>query len=133
VRLAKAQKCRTVKMPVSAPFHCRLMEPAKQELERAFAEVYWHDANVPVYMNVDGFAHTEAADIRECVLRQTVSPVRWSDTMQNMQRDLNCRFVELGVGDTLCGLAEKNLPEVCALPVENAATLAAALDILTDK
>lgn len=130
VKLAKEKKCRTVKMPVSAPFHCQLMEPARERLVEAFEKVTWQDACVPVYMNVDGKAHTEAKDIKQSVLQQTVSPVRWVDTIKNMYSDLACHFVELGIGNTLCGLVEKSLPKAQAMQLEDCETLAMVIDSL---
>ena len=118
IKLAKAMKCRIVKMPVSAPFHCQLMELAREKLEDAFAHVEWHDAQVPAYMNVDGKAHIKAEDIKQCVLQQTVSPVRWVDTIQNMYAAGCCDFLELGVGDTLCGLVNKILPQASAVSID---------------
>ena len=118
VKLAKEKKCRTVKMPVSAPFHCKLMEEARIELEQAFANIVWRDAAIPIYMNVDGRAHSSAEDIRESVLQQTVSPVYWQDTIQNMYA-AGCRsFIELGTGNTLCGLVDKILPETSDVTIE---------------
>lgn len=118
VKLAKEKKCRTVKMPVSAPFHCRLMEEARIELAAAFEDVIWHDAEIPVYMNVDGLAHKNAMDIKANVLQQTVSPVYWQDTIQNMYA-AGCRsFIELGTGNTLCGLVDKILPETSDVTIE---------------
>lgn len=119
VKLAKEKKCRTVKMPVSAPFHCKLMEEARIELEQAFANIVWRDAAIPIYMNVDGRAHSSAEDIRESVLQQTVSPVYWQDTIQNIYAAGCCRFLELGVGDTLCGLVNKILPDVFAIGIDD--------------
>lgn len=118
VKLAKEKKCRTVKMPVSASFHCRLMEAARIELTEAFENVDWHDAEIPVYMNVDGLAHKNAMDIKANVLQQTVSPVYWQDTIQNMYA-AGCRsFIELGIGNTLCGLVDKILPETSDVTIE---------------
>ncbi len=118
-KLAKAIKGRIVKMPVSAPFHCKLMEEARIELEQAFANIVWRDAAIPIYMNVDGRAHSSAEDIRESVLRQTVSPVYWQDTIQNIYAAGCCRFLELGVGDTLCSLVNKILPDVFAIGIDD--------------
>ena len=117
-KLAKAMKGRIVKMPVSAPFHCKLMEEARIELEQAFANIVWHDAEIPVYMNVDGLAHKNAMDIKANVLQQTVSPVYWQDTIQNIYA-AGCRsFIELGTGNTLCGLVDKILPETSDVTIE---------------
>ena len=119
VKLAKEKKCRTVKMPVSAPFHCKLMEGARIELAAAFEDAAWHDAKIPIYMNVDGLAHKNAADIRESVLQQTIAPVYWQDTIQNIYLAGCNKFLELGVGDTLCGLVNKILPDISAVGIND--------------
>ncbi len=121
--LTKRRRIRAMKLPVSAPFHCKLMEPARAALEEAFSEVRFRDADFPLYMNVDGKPHTNAEDIKQCVLRQTVAPVRWTDTFRALKTDLDCGFVELGTGSTLCGFVKKTFPETMVFCVENAGTL----------
>ena len=133
VKIAKERKCRTVKMPVSAPFHCLLMEPAREKLALAFEKIQFNNAIIPVYMNVDGEPHVDAEDIKQCVLQQTVSPVRWVDTIKNMYNNLACCFIEVGVGNTLCGLVEKILLDVSAMQVEDSETLTKVTDILQAK
>ncbi len=131
--LAKARKIRTVKLPVSAPFHCELMEPARVRLEKELQNIRFQDATVPIYMNVDGAAHTNAEDIRRCVLRQTVSPVRWTDTICRMDMDIGGVFVELGTGRTLCGFVKKIQPNAAALHVEDAETLSACIEEIRER
>lgn len=126
--LAKERKIRAVKLPVSAPFHCELMEPARVRLEKELQGIRFQDAAVPMYMNVDGAAHTDAEDIRRCVLRQTVSPVRWTDTICRMGMDIGGVFVELGTGKTLCGFVKKIQADAAALHVEDAETLSACIE-----
>jgi len=121
--LARERRIRAMKLPVSAPFHCKLMEPARAVLEEAFRGVHFQNAEFPIYMNVDGKPHMDAEDIKRCVLRQTVSPVRWTDTVQAMKTDMDCGFIELGVGNTLCGFVKKTSPESVVLNVEDAGTL----------
>jgi len=130
IKLVKSKGIKALRLPVSAPFHCQLMEPARKKLAAAFANVAFHDAVVPVYMNVDGKPHVEAEDIKQCVLQQTVSPVRWTNTIENMFTDLNCYFIELGVGETLCHLVEKIRPKAVAWPVADRETLQKVLNTL---
>lgn len=130
IKMVKSKGIKALRLPVSAPFHCKMMEPAREKLEKAFAEVDFHDAVVPVYMNVDGKPHTKADDIKQCVLQQTISPVRWTDTIENVFVDFNCLFMELGVGETLCHLVKKIQSEALALPIENMETMLVAMNEL---
>ena len=79
-------------------------------------------------MNVDGKPITEAAPIPELLVRQAMSPVRWVETLRNMQADGVDTFVECGAGRTLSGLVKKTLKDVKILRVENIKTLGSALE-----
>lgn len=128
--LAKNRKIRALKLPVSAPFHCQLMEPARTVLEAVLPSVPFQDAVVPVYMNVDGAAHMEAVDIRECVLRQTTSPVQWADTIRHMFTEYGGDFVELGAGRALCSFVKRGCVAAGTVYVEDMETLNEALNYL---
>ncbi len=125
--LARERKIRAVKLPVSAPFHCDLMKPARDALAKAFQNVHFSDAILPVYMNIDGKAHRKAEDLRCCVLQQTISPVRWTETIQGMAEDGIGGFIELGVGHTLQGFVKKTAPGKGSACVYDMATLEAAV------
>lgn len=126
--MAEAQGLRSVKLAVSAPFHCALMEPAAMKLKDEFASVTFHQPAVPVYMNVDGQAVTQSEGIAEKLVQQAMSPVRWVQTLQNMQSDGVDTFIECGPGKTLAGLVKKTLKGVRIFRVENAKTLAETLE-----
>lgn len=128
--LTNERKIRSLKLPVSAPFHCKLMEPARRKLEEAFRDIAFHNASIPVYMDVDGKAHSEAEDIRDCVLRQTVSPVQWVNTLLNMRAAGINVFIELGVGKTLSGFVSKTLPDVAVASVNDKESLKNIIDVL---
>ena len=119
---------RSMKLAVSAPFHCALMEPAALRLKEEFQRVAFRTPEIPVYMNVDGKPITEAASIPELLVRQAMSPVRWVETLRNMQADGVDTFVECGAGRTLSGLVKKTLKDVKILRVENIKTLGSALE-----
>ena len=110
LELAKERKIMAMKLPVSAPFHCKLMEPAAAKLKHIFEKVCFRDASFPIYMNFDGKAHTTAEDIRRCVIQQAVSPVRWVDTIEQMSAAGVDQFVELGVGHTLKKFVKNIVP-----------------------
>ena len=99
--LADAAGLRCVKLAVSAPFHCALMEPAARRLEEEFKSVAFNRPSVPVYMNVDGNPVTDGAGIAGLLVRQAMSPVRWVRTLENMRADGIDTFVECGAGKTL--------------------------------
>lgn len=128
--LAEAAGLRCMKLAVSAPFHCALMEPAARRLEREFKSVSFRKPSVPVYMNVDGMPVADGADIAQLLVRQAMSPVRWVQTLENMKADGIDTFIECGAGRTLSGLVKKTLTDVKILRVENMKTLRSTLEEL---
>ena len=115
IALARAQRIRGVKLPVSAPFHCALMEPAARKLEALFARRHFAAPSIPVYMNADARANLDAARIPELLVRQAMSPVRWMQTLLNLRADGFDTFIECGPGKTLSGLAARTLEGVTIL------------------
>ena len=130
IALAGAQRVRAMKLPVSAPFHCALMKPAAEKLEALFAEKSFAAPSLPVYMNVDGQVNLDAARIPELLVRQAMSPVRWVQTLMNMQADGFDTFIECGPGHTLSGLVKKTLKGVNIYRVEDVKTLEETLNAL---
>lgn len=128
--LADAEGLRCKQLAVSAPFHCALMEPAAMKLKETFQDVVFKDPVVPVYMNVDGKPVRDAVAIPDLLVRQAMQPVRWVQTLQNMQTDGIDTFIECGIGKTLFGLAKKTLKDVNILRVENTKTLEKTLEFL---
>jgi len=130
IALAREQRIRGVKLAVSAPFHCALMEPAAKSLEALFATRQFAAPAIPVYMNVDAAVNTDPAAIPGLLVRQAMSPVRWMQTLLNMQADGFDTFIECGPGKTLSGLAAKTLKDVTILRIGDAQTLRETLDAL---
>ena len=128
--LAAAEGIRCVPLAVSAPFHCALMEPAARRLEQEFKAVPFAAPAVPVYMNVDGKAAGQDADIPAMLVRQAMSPVRWVATLENLRDAGFDTFIECGAGKTLTGLVKKTLKGVNALRVEDPKTLQSTLEAL---
>lgn len=128
--IAEAAKLRCIKLAVSAPFHCALMEPAAQRLENEFKRVSFRNPAVPVYMNVDGKPVYDGTLIADLLVRQAMSPVRWVQTLENMRADGIDTFIECGAGKTLSGLVKKTLKDVKILRVENLKTLQDTLEEL---
>ncbi|MCE2517042.1 MAG: ACP S-malonyltransferase [Alphaproteobacteria bacterium] len=107
-----------VKLPVSAPFHCRLMAPAADVMANALAGVTLHRPSLPVYCNVTADEQIEPAILRENLIIQVTGMVRWRETLLNMAANGVERFVELGTGKVLTGLVKRTLPDAEALNIE---------------
>ena len=103
---AKGAK-RALKLPVSGAFHSPLMEPARAQLAIAIENTPFQAPRCPIYQNVTASPTTDPQLIKENLLRQLTSPVRWTLSVQNMLRDGAVRFVELGPGTVLQGLVKR--------------------------
>lgn len=91
-------------LPVSAPFHSSLMQPAEKRLEPHLRETAFQDPQLPVYVNVDAASVTSADAARDALIRQVSRPVRWEQSIQRMIDDGVTLFVEIGPGKVLSGL-----------------------------
>ena len=132
IRLGEAEGLRCMPLAVSAPFHCKLMEPAALKLKDSFRTVPFYDSKIPVYMNVDGKPIKDAEDIPEMLVRQAMSPVLWVQTLQNMKAGGIDTFIECGAGKTLSGLVKKTIKGVTVYRVEDDKTLKKTLEGLSD-
>lgn len=101
---------RALRLAVGGAFHSPLMEPARVELAEAIGRTDIKAPVCPVYQNVDALPSTDPSVIKEKLLKQLTSPVRWTQTVLNMHRDGATEFVELGPGAVLQGLIKKCLP-----------------------
>ncbi|WP_131111207.1 ACP S-malonyltransferase [Sulfuricystis thermophila] len=98
---------RAVMLPVSAPFHCALMQPAADRLRDALANIELRVPTIPVINNVDVAAVNDPAAIRDALVRQAASPVRWVETMRAMQAAGISHVFECGPGKVLAGLTKR--------------------------
>ena len=122
--LVKAKGARRALMlPVSAPFHCALMQPAQEEVARVLATLTLADPRIPVAANVTGGLVTTADAVRDALIRQVTGAVRWVDCMQSLIAAGTELFVEVGPGKVLCGLLKQIDPGLNSLNVEDAARL----------
>ena len=122
--LCKAKGARkTVMLPVSAPFHCALMQPAQEEVARVLAGISLHDPRIPVAANVTGGLVTTPDATREALVRQVTGAVRWVDCVQSLKSDGVNLFIEVGPGKVLCGLLKQIDSTLKSLNVEDAASL----------
>jgi len=98
---------RALPLPVSAPFHCALMQPAAERLEPILDEAPFRDLWVALVSNVDASPIGTATAVRNALLRQVASPVRWVESVQKMISMGVRRFVEVGPGNVLTGLIKR--------------------------
>jgi [acyl-carrier-protein] S-malonyltransferase len=95
---------RVIALPVSAPFHCALMQPAQDRLAELLRGLKFRDARVPVAVNVDAALMTSADALCDALIRQVTGAVRWVESMRLLIGKGPARFVEVGPGKVLCGL-----------------------------
>lgn len=98
---------RALPLPVGGAFHSPLMQPAKEELEKAIAETEFMAPMCPVYQNVDGKAYTDANEIKQNLIAQLTASVRWTQEVQNMLAAGATEFTECGPGKALQGMISK--------------------------
>lgn len=103
-KLKTAGAKRALPLKVGGAFHSPLMQPAKDELQAAIERTTFSDPKCPVYQNVDGKAHEDAADIKRNLIAQLTSPVRWTLSVQNMIAAGADDFTECGPGKALQGM-----------------------------
>lgn len=106
-RLNELGAKRAIKLPVGGAFHSPLMEPARVELEAAIDATDFSEPVCPIYQNVVATAQTDPAAIKENLKKQLASPVKWTQTVQNMLADGAVDFTEVGPGRALQGMIKK--------------------------
>ncbi len=110
---------RVLPLAVSAPFHCALMAPAARRLERALANVEVSSPRCPVITNVEAKANLDPLRVKELLVRQVVSPVRWQESGEELAR-LGCTTaVEAGAGKVLSGLLKRIAPAIRCIAGED--------------
>ena len=108
---------RAVLLPVSAPFHCGLMKPARDGLLPMLEETTFSDPSVPVVVNVDAEVVTNGAEARDALVRQIEGSVRWVESVERIVADGFTGFVEVGPGGVLRGLIRRIHKGVQVLPM----------------
>ncbi len=98
---------RALVLPVSAPFHSTLLQPAAEKLQAALAELNLHTPEIPVVNNVDVRIETDVARIKDALVRQAWHPVRWVECAQFIAEQGVTDMVECGPGKVLAGLAKR--------------------------
>ena len=103
---------RALPLPVSAPFHCELMKPAEEKLKPVLDEANIKDLWLALISNVDASPIGTATAVRNALVRQVASPVRWVESVQKMIAMGVRKFVEVGPGNVLTGLIKRIDPSV---------------------
>jgi [acyl-carrier-protein] S-malonyltransferase len=128
VDIAKAKGAmRAILLPVSAPFHCALMQPAAEAMQEALAKVTMGKPVVPVVANVTAQAAEDPAQIRAQLVAQVTGTVRWRECMGYMAANGVKLFCEAGAGKVLTGLVKRNAPEAFGIAIGTPADLIAAV------
>jgi [acyl-carrier-protein] S-malonyltransferase len=121
---------RAVILPVSAPFHSPLMEPAQRRLEHDLRAAAFCALRFPLITNADAEAISSGEEAREALIRQVTLPVRWLDSVREMiERDVSM-FVEVGPGKVLSGILRQIDRSVRCFSVEDSASLRSTIDRL---
>jgi len=121
---------RAMLLPVSAPFHCAMMEPAARVMEEALGKAAMAHPAVPVVANVTATPVSDPDAIRALLVRQVTGTVRWRECVAAMVAAGCTRFAEVGAGKVLTGLMKRNAPEAAALAINNPADIEAFLKSL---
>lgn len=126
--LAVARGGRAVALPVSAPFHCELMRPAREALEGDLWNTLFCELEIPLVTNVDAEPIEGAEEARDSLIRQVTAPVQWERSMRWLLARGVTRFLEVGAGRVLTGLLKRLDRKIQCACVEDEATLRAALE-----
>ncbi len=128
IELCKAKGAkRAMPLPVSAPFHSSLMRPAAEKLKSYLEKVALRAPQITVINNVDVRVETEPARVKDALVRQAASPVRWVETIQQMVVSGATHIIECGPGKVLAGMTKRIAPQVQSLSLAERASVEAAL------
>ncbi|EGR2794424.1 [acyl-carrier-protein] S-malonyltransferase [Vibrio navarrensis] len=114
---------RALPLPVSVPSHCALMKPAADKLAVALEALEFNAPQLPVINNVDVVAETDPAKIKDALVRQLYSPVRWTESVELMSNQGVEKLLEMGPGKVLTGLTKRIVKSLEAAAVNDMASL----------
>lgn len=128
VEIAKEKGARrAILLPVSAPFHCALMQPAADAMTEAFSQVDMRAPSVPLVTNVLASPVSDPAEIRNCLVEQVTGTVRWRESVGYMASKSVDLFCELGAGKVLSGMVKRNTDQATALAIGTPNDVSAAM------
>ncbi len=115
---------RAIKLNVSAPFHCALMNRAQERLDVELGKIEFSNLGMPLISNVDAAPVRNGAEAREKLVRQVSQPVRWQESIERLAGECGVKtFIEVGPGKVLSGLVKKIAPGSVCLNIEDTASL----------
>lgn len=117
---------KSIVLPVSAPFHCALMQPAADRLADKLDEVTLQEMLIPFVANVDAAPSLNKERIKPLLIAQVCSPVLWEQSVTTMVNHGVTRFIEIGPGKVLTGLVKRINKEVTTMNIEDCAGVSAA-------
>ncbi|MDC0708993.1 ACP S-malonyltransferase [Stigmatella sp. ncwal1] len=130
VKLKEAGAKRVLSLPVSAPFHCVLMDPVKPLLQEVLGKVKVSALQIPVVSNVEARPNSEAARVVPLLVEQVSAPVRWLECVEALHAEGVTRVVELGPGKVLAGLVKRINKGIETFNIEDSASLEKTLAAL---
>ncbi|MBV2128379.1 ACP S-malonyltransferase [Arsukibacterium indicum] len=124
---------RALPLPVSVPSHCALMRPAAEQLATDLAALTFNTPKLPVVNNVDVSIAVDSAAVKDALVRQLYSPVRWTETIEWLAANGVTDVIELGAGKVLSGLIKRIDKNLNSSSVNDQASFSAALTQLTQE
>jgi len=121
---------RTIRLNVSAPFHCALMQPAELRLEADLLAASYGNYQFPVVHNYTAEPGNDPSAVCNLLTKQVTSPVRWVETIERMRREGISKFVEVGPGKVLSGLVRQIDKDAVVFNVEDSATIRKSLETI---
>ena len=119
-------------LPVSAPFHCSLMQPAADQLAAELGRVEIASPAVPVVTNVEASPYQDPARVRELLTRQVTAPVRWEESVERLASMGVTRALEIGAGNVLAGLVRRIAPDITTASAGDPEAILASVAMLAD-
>jgi [acyl-carrier-protein] S-malonyltransferase len=122
---------RAMKLNVSAPFHCALMQPAQERLTVDLNGIPFKNLSTPLVTNVDAMAIDRGAEARDALVRQVSQPVRWLESVEFLINQGVQSLIEIGPGKVLSGLVRQIDRSLRCVNVEDKASLCATRDVIS--
>ena len=120
IEIAKSNGAkRAILLPVSAPFHCRLMQPASEIMQEALNNLKFNAPLIPVVSNITALPHTDPLTLRKNLINQVTGTVRWRETMEFAKNQGVKKITELGSGKVLTGIAKRMIKDITSESFEN--------------